>query len=93
MMLKTLSIFKLFVVLRKNINSDRVYVSHQNLATAVNFRLILDTIAPLMRSLRIIWIISSHYNNDKRMMGLMDRIVWELCERVTCVIDVRTLFR
>lgn len=93
MMWITLSISKMFVVSRKNLYSDRVYVSHQNLATAVNFRLILDTVAPLMRGLRMVWIISSYYNNDKRMMGLMDRIVWELCERVTCVIDVRMLFR
>lgn len=55
--------------------------------------MILDTIAPLMRGLRMIWIISSHYNTDKRMMSLMDRIVWELCERVTCIIDIHTLFK
>ncbi|XP_027024931.2 dynein axonemal heavy chain 10 isoform X2 [Tachysurus fulvidraco] len=65
----------------------------KNLATSVNFGIILDTIAPLMRGLRMIWIISSHYNTDKRMMDLMDRIVWELCERVTCIVDIRTLFR
>lgn len=68
-------------------------MSHQNLATAVTFSLIQETIAPLMRGLRMIWIISSHYNTDERMIALMDRIVWELCERVTCVIDIRTLFK
>ncbi|TUV82046.1 Dynein heavy chain 10, axonemal [Bagarius yarrelli] len=65
----------------------------KNLATAVNLNLMLDTIPPLMRGLRMIWIISSHYNTDKRMLALMDRIVWELCERVTRIIDTRTLFR
>ncbi|XP_053509735.1 dynein axonemal heavy chain 10 isoform X2 [Ictalurus furcatus] len=65
----------------------------KNLATAVNFSMILDTIAPLMRGLRMIWIISSHYNSEERMMALMDRIAWELCECVTRVIDIHTLFR
>lgn len=55
--------------------------------------MILDTIAPLMRGLRMIWIISSHYNSEERMMALMDRIAWELCECVTRVVDVHALFR
>ncbi|KAI5616269.1 dynein heavy chain 10, axonemal [Silurus asotus] len=65
----------------------------KNLATAVNFSIIMNTIEPLMKGLRMIWIISSHYNTDKRMMALMDRIVWELCERVAFIIDIRTLFQ
>lgn len=33
-----------------------------------------------------------HYNKDERMVPLMERIAWELAERVTRVINVRTIF-
>ncbi len=34
-----------------------------------------------------------YYNTDKRMVPLMERIVWQLCERVDQIIDVHTLFK
>ena len=55
--------------------------------------MILENIPPLMDSLQIVWIISCHYNTNERMVPLMERIAWQLCERVSQVIDVRTLFR
>lgn len=33
-----------------------------------------------------------HYNKDERMVPLMERIAWELAERVTPVINIRTIF-
>uniref|UniRef100_A0A4W6G9Y8 Dynein axonemal heavy chain 10 n=1 Tax=Lates calcarifer TaxID=8187 RepID=A0A4W6G9Y8_LATCA len=44
-------------------------------------------------SLQIVWMISSHYNTNERMVPLMERIAWQLCERVFQVIDVHTLFK
>ncbi|CAB1437042.1 unnamed protein product [Pleuronectes platessa] len=64
-----------------------------NLAFGANFALILETIPHLMDSLKIVWIISSHYNTNERMVPLMERIAWQLCELVSQVIDVNTLFR
>ncbi|XP_069379878.1 dynein axonemal heavy chain 10 isoform X1 [Paralichthys olivaceus] len=64
-----------------------------NLASGANFVCLLETIPPLMDSLQIVWIISSHYNTNERMVPLMERIAWQLCERVSQVIDVNTLFR
>ena len=46
-----------------------------------------------MNGLRLVWIISSHYNKDERMVPLMERIAWELAERVKRVVNVRVLFR
>uniref|UniRef100_A0A3Q3JRK8 Dynein heavy chain tail domain-containing protein n=1 Tax=Monopterus albus TaxID=43700 RepID=A0A3Q3JRK8_MONAL len=63
-----------------------------NLATGANLRVILENIPPLMDSLQIIWLMSHHYNTDERMVPLMERIAWQLCERVSQVIDVHTLF-
>jgi len=40
----------------------------------------------------MVWIISRHYNSDERMVPLMERIAWELAERVYRVIVFRTLF-
>lgn len=37
--------------------------------------------------------ITRHYNKDERMVPLMERIAWELAERVSRVINVRTIFR
>jgi dynein heavy chain len=44
-----------------------------------------------MNSLRMIWIISRHYNKDERMVPLMERIASELSERVSKVINFRTI--
>nr|XP_046243361.1 dynein axonemal heavy chain 10 [Scatophagus argus] len=64
-----------------------------NLATGANFGVILETIPPLMDSLQIVWMISYHYNTNERMVPLMERIAWQLCERVDQAIDVHTLFK
>ncbi|KAM6964967.1 dynein axonemal heavy chain 10 [Aplochiton taeniatus] len=65
----------------------------KNLATGADFRVILDTIPLMMNGLRMVWIISSHYNKDERMVPLMERIAWELSERVARVVNVRVLFK
>ncbi len=47
----------------------------------------------MMSALRMVWIISRHYNRDERMVPLMERIANQLCDRVARSINVRTLFR
>ncbi|KAM6931388.1 dynein axonemal heavy chain 10 [Xenentodon cancila] len=64
-----------------------------NLATGANFAVICENIPPLMESLQIIWVISAHYNTNERMVPLMERIAWQLCERVAPTINVHTLFK
>ena len=53
---------------------------------------VIDTLPSMMNALRMVWIISRHYNRDDRMVPLMERIAWELAERVHRVIIFRTLF-
>ncbi|XP_066546047.1 dynein axonemal heavy chain 10 [Amia ocellicauda] len=65
----------------------------KNLATGSGFNVILDTIPLMMNGLRMVWIISGHYNKDERMVPLMERVAWQLAERVAIVVNVRTLFR
>lgn len=46
----------------------------------------------MMNSLRMVWIISRHYNKDERMVPLMERIAWHLAERVKENVDLKTIF-
>ena len=65
----------------------------KNLAQGANFSIILDTLPNLMNSLRMVWVISRHYNTDERMAPLMERIAWELCQRATTVVNHRNIFK
>ena len=64
----------------------------KNIAHGASFRIVSDTIPSMMNALRMVWIISRHYNKDERMVPLMERIAWELAERVVRVVNVRKLF-
>lgn len=63
------------------------------IAHGASFSSVTDTIPAMMNSLRMVWVISRHYNTDERMIPLMERIAWELCERVARVIDVKIIFK
>jgi dynein heavy chain len=65
----------------------------QNLTHGASFRVVLDTIPSMMSALRMVWIISRHYNRDERMVPLMERIAWEIAERVCRVVSLHTLFK
>jgi dynein heavy chain, axonemal len=52
---------------------------------------VLDTIAPMLNSLRMVWVISRHYNNDESMQPLMKRIAGELLERVAAEVSPRSI--
>ncbi|XP_077995609.1 dynein axonemal heavy chain 10-like isoform X2 [Glandiceps talaboti] len=65
----------------------------KNLTHGAGFSIVLDTIPSMMNALRMVWIISRHYNRDERMVPLMERIAWELAERVVRVINIRTIFK
>lgn len=54
---------------------------------------ILDTLAPLLNALRMIWVISRTYSDDGCMGALLARIATELCDRVEGSLALQTLFR
>ena len=45
----------------------------------------------MMNSLRMVWIISRHYNKDERMVPLMELIAWQLAERVSRNVNIKVL--
>ena len=57
------------------------------------FAKVSETIPKMMNSLRMVWIISRHYNKDERMVPLMERIAWALCDRVRKVINIKTIYK
>uniref|UniRef100_A0A8D1JL20 AAA+ ATPase domain-containing protein n=1 Tax=Sus scrofa TaxID=9823 RepID=A0A8D1JL20_PIG len=65
----------------------------KNITHGSNFHVVLETIPSMMSALRMVWIISRHYNKDERMIPLMERIAWEIAERVCRVVNLRTLFK
>ena len=65
----------------------------KNITHGASFAVVIDIIPAMMNSLRMVWVISRHYNTDERMVPLMERIAFELCERVARVINIRTIFR
>ncbi|CAF0756790.1 unnamed protein product [Adineta steineri] len=64
----------------------------KNVTHGASFRVVSETIPKMMSALRMVWIISRHYNRDERMVPLMERIANQLSERVARLINVRTLF-
>ncbi|XP_062480123.1 dynein axonemal heavy chain 10 isoform X3 [Pezoporus occidentalis] len=65
----------------------------KNLIYGAGFNVVLDTIPYLMSGLRVVWVISRYYNKDERMVTLMERIAWEIAERVYRAVDLHTLFK
>ena len=64
----------------------------KNVTHGASFQSVIDTLPSMMNALRMVWIISRHYNRDERMVPLMERIAWELAERVSRTVVIRTLF-
>ncbi len=63
----------------------------KNVCYGASFHVVSETIPSMMNALRMIWIISRHYNKDERMVPLMERIAYELADRVTKVINIKTI--
>eukprot|EP01028_Stygiella_incarcerata_P003072 TRINITY_DN1583_c0_g3_i1.p1 TRINITY_DN1583_c0_g3~~TRINITY_DN1583_c0_g3_i1.p1 ORF type:complete len:4602 (-),score=1271.77 TRINITY_DN1583_c0_g3_i1:125-13930(-) len=53
---------------------------------------VIETLPSMMNALRMVWIISRHFNTDERMVPLMVRIAWQICLRVSSSIDLASLF-
>ncbi|NXG08210.1 DYH10 protein, partial [Sakesphorus luctuosus] len=64
----------------------------QNLAHGPGSDVVLNTIPSLLNALRMVWVMSRHYNKEERMVPLMERIAWQISKRVCEVVDVHTLF-
>ncbi|XP_027593384.2 dynein heavy chain 10, axonemal isoform X1 [Pipra filicauda] len=64
----------------------------QNLAYGTGADVVLNTIPSLLNALKMVWVMSRHYNKDERMVPLMERIAWEISAAVCRFLDLHTLF-
>jgi dynein heavy chain len=84
---------KCYVEARDNVKFLNTLERHfKNLATG-SLAAMLDTLPSLMNGLRMVWIISRHYNTDEQMLPLMKRIVNELTDRVASEVNVKSILR
>ncbi|XP_042636525.1 dynein axonemal heavy chain 10 [Orycteropus afer afer] len=87
-------LFKIHMEASDNVRFLSTVERHfKNITHGSGFHVVLDTIPSMMNALRMVWIISRHYNKDERMIPLMERIAWEIAERVCRVVNLRTLFK
>ena len=56
-----------------------------------NLQTMIETIPSMLNALRMVWIISRHYNTDERMVPLMDLIAIEISEKVAAKINIKTI--
>lgn len=85
---------KYYVEAKDNVRFLSTLERHfKNIAHGATFQVVIETIPSMMNALRMVWIISRHYNKDERMVPLMERIAWELAERVNKVINIRQIFK
>lgn len=88
-----IDIHKYFVEAKDNARFLSTVDRHmKNVTFGTTFGLVTETIPNLMVALRMVWIISRYYNTDERMVPMLERIAWQLCERVMRIINIRTLF-
>ncbi|XP_011694340.1 PREDICTED: dynein heavy chain 10, axonemal [Wasmannia auropunctata] len=58
-----------------------------------SFESISECMPSLMEGLRMLWVLSSYYCREERMMLLMDRISWQLCANVKQNLAITLLFK
>uniref|UniRef100_A0A8C5JCI3 Dynein-1, subspecies f n=1 Tax=Junco hyemalis TaxID=40217 RepID=A0A8C5JCI3_JUNHY len=65
----------------------------KNLSSGTGVDVISHVIPSLLNALRLVWIMSRHYNKDATMVPLLQRISWDISQRVCRVVDLQTLFK
>ena len=86
-------LLKLYTEAKDNVKFLTTLERHfKNLASG-NLTTIFETIPSMMNSLRMVWIISRHYNKDPRMFPLMERIAKEIANKVAKDINIMTLMK
>lgn len=57
------------------------------------FKLITQSIPALTEGLKMIWVLSNYYSAEEKMMELLERISWQLCQNVTQNVAIENLFK
>ncbi|XP_076621651.1 dynein heavy chain at 89D [Colletes latitarsis] len=63
------------------------------IAESDSFKSITQAITSLIEGLRMIWVLSGYYSSEEKMMGLLERISWQLCQNVIENLSIKNLFK
>lgn len=80
---------KLHVEAKDNVKFLTTLERHFKNITHGSFNAIQDTLPSMMNAIRMVWIISRHYNTDERMVPLMERIAMQISEKVQNEVNVK----
>ncbi|CAM9474002.1 unnamed protein product, partial [Phaeothamnion confervicola] len=83
----------LYVEAKDNVKFLATLERHFKNLSAGSFAAVLDTLPSMMHAVRMVWVISRHYNTDERMVPLMEAVAAELAGRVERHVDVRTVLQ
>ena len=86
-------LLKLYVEAKDNVKFLVTLERHFKSLQSGQLTAMLDTIPSMMNSLRMVWVISRHFNKDARMFPLMERIAKTIAEKVARELNVRSIFR
>jgi hypothetical protein len=84
---------KFYLEAKDNVKFLTTLERHFKNVSEGSFGTILDTLPSMMNAIRMVWIISRHYNNDERMVPLMERIAGKIAEKVAQEVNIRTILR
>eukprot|EP00947_MAST-08B_sp_MAST-8B-sp1_P000067 g67.t1 len=79
---------KLCVEAKDNVKFLTTLERHFKNIASGNLNSIQETLPSMMNAIRMVWIISRHFNTDERMVPLMERIANEIASKVARVIRV-----
>ncbi|KAK1133358.1 hypothetical protein K0M31_011173 [Melipona bicolor] len=87
-------LWKCYSEARDNNRFLQTILRHFKLMTESDcFKAISQVVPPLMEGIRMIWILSSYYSREEKMVGLMERISWQLCQTVIKHLSINDLFK
>jgi dynein heavy chain len=84
---------KMWVEAKENDKFLSTLERHFKIITQGTMFQIAEAINPLLNGIRMVWVISRHYNNDERMVPLMERIANEIAVNVSQDVNVRYVFK
>jgi hypothetical protein len=83
---------KLHIEAQDNVKFLSTLERHLKMMGTASLGSITDCLPSLFNGLRMVWVLSRHYNTDERMSGLMKRIGDEISDRVVAGVDIAALF-
>lgn len=65
----------------------------KQITQCATFRQAAEHLPTLFNALRMVWVISRHFNTDERMVGLLERVAWLLRNKVIRQVSPKTLLK